>query len=164
MSSKMQSEVYISLALVEHAHALALIEATCFSDAWSESSMNSHLMSSYTMTVIAKDENDEIIGYISGSTCPPECEIFRVATLPEHRRVGIGRKMLSEYVRLATERGCEDFFIEVRETNVAARALYSSFGFCEVGKRKGYYTSPREDAILLSAHFCANDENKQQKA
>ena len=149
-NTKMQSNIYISLAMENDLSNLAKTEDVCFSDAWSENALLSQIKSDYALTLVVKDENANICGYISGGLTPPEAEIFRVATLPEYRRCGIGRFALSEFISLAKEKGCTDFFIEVRESNTPARALYSSFGFFEAGKRKNYYSSPKEDAILLS--------------
>lgn len=152
----MQTFVYINKATADDLAEIAGAEALCFSDAWSESSVLSQISSHYGLTVVAKDGDGKFLGYVCGSVCPPECEIFRVLTLPEHRRAGVARKMILEFVRLANARECEDFFIEVRESNIAARSLYASLGFSEIGKRKGYYSMPREDAVLLSAKMKAN--------
>lgn len=149
----MQTIIYTSKATQADLHDIMNAEAVCFSDAWSESALSSQLSSDYALTLCARTQNGELLGYISGGITSPEAEIFRVATLPEHRRMGVGRALLSEFIREAHSLSCEDFFIEVRESNTPARALYASFGFAEIGKRKGYYKSPKEDAILLSAHL-----------
>ena len=153
MQEKMQSKLYISPASTKHIPSLAEIERVCFSDAWSENALLSQITSDYALTLVATDENDKVCAYVSGGITPPEAEIFRVATLPEYRRSGVARQVLREFLALASSRECSDFFIEVRESNVPARALYSSFGFGEIGVRKNYYSQPKENAILLSGHF-----------
>ncbi len=153
MQEKMQSKLYILPASAEHIPSLAEIERACFSDAWSENALLSQITSDYALTLVATDENGKVCAYVSGGITPPEAEIFRVATLPNYRRSGIARLVLREFLSLATSRSCTDFFIEVRESNSPARALYSSFGFCEVGVRKNYYSQPKENAVLLSGRF-----------
>ncbi len=146
----MQSNVYISLATEDDLSSLVRMETECFSDAWSENALRSQISSEYALTLIAKTDTGDVCGYISGGLTPPEAEIFRVATLPQYRRRGIGRTVLDEFVAHASKKDCRDFFIEVRESNTPARTLYASFGFSEIGKRKNYYSNPKEDAILLS--------------
>ena len=52
-------------------------------------------------------------------------------------------------INICRSNGVEDIFLEVRESNVSARALYVKLGFAEIGKRKKYYSNPTEDAILM---------------
>ena len=146
----MQSKVYISKTQTNELADIANAEQLCFSDAWSENALLSQLNSDYALTLTARNEGGNTLGYISGGITPPEAEIFRVATLPENRRCGVGREMLSAFISEAKALGCDRFFIEVRESNIPARALYRSFGFAETGKRKNYYKKPNEDAILLT--------------
>ncbi len=154
----MQTKIYILQATNQDIPALARIESVCFSDAWSEKALLSQLESEYALTLVAKDGDGKLCGYISGGLTPPEAEIFRVATLPEYRRRGVGRALLSEFLKRTAEKSCHDFFIEVRESNTPARALYAFFGFSETGRRRGYYSQPKEDAILLSL---AKEQNGQ---
>ncbi len=79
-----------------------------------------------------------------------ECELLNLAVAPEFRRRGIARAL----VRALAEYGEGTIFLEVRESNRAARKLYKSMGFQEVGTRHGYYDSPSEAAIVLKFHSC----------
>ena len=153
----MQTNIYIYPAKETDAAAISAIEALCFSDAWSEGSVFSHVNSQYSLSFVARDECGECLGYILGSKIPPECELFRIATPPCHRRKKVAHRLLCEFISSAKNCGCDSFFIEVRQSNTPARALYSSFGFRETGTRRGYYTSPKEDAVLL---FAAADDIK----
>ncbi len=58
--------------------------------------------------------------------------------------------MMDEIIKIAQEKSCDSIYLEVRESNKAAQALYYSFGFEAVGRRIGYYRSPRENAILMA--------------
>ena len=79
-----------------------------------------------------------------------EAEILTVGVVPLARRQGVGRALLREAVREAADRGASMLFLEVGIFNRAARALYRSSGFAEVGRRRGYYANG-EDALILRA-------------
>ncbi|MGE3618662.1 MAG: ribosomal protein S18-alanine N-acetyltransferase, partial [Gemmatimonadales bacterium] len=78
-----------------------------------------------------------------------EAEILSVAVLPEARRRGIGARLLEETLGGLEARGVRAVFLEVRESNEAARRLYEDFGFRPVGIRADYYQKPREHAVVL---------------
>jgi ribosomal-protein-alanine N-acetyltransferase len=69
---------------------------------------------------------------------------------PEARRRGLARRLLRQVLETAVHQGARAAHLEVRAGNEAARALYRSMGFREVGRRGGYYSAPTEDAVLLS--------------
>jgi [ribosomal protein S18]-alanine N-acetyltransferase len=79
-----------------------------------------------------------------------ESEVLNLAVSPEFRRKGLGRALLSTVVE--GYRGT--IFLEVRESNLAARNLYKSMGFKEISSRCGYYEFPPETAIVLKFHSC----------
>ncbi len=81
---------------------------------------------------------------------PDEWEILNVAVAPEWRRRGVARRLIEHLQRSVT--GC--VFLEVRESNRAARKLYNSMGFQEVSLRQQYYNSPPEAAIVMKFHSC----------
>ncbi len=87
--------------------------------------------------------------FAGGPDFLPEREILNLAVAPPFRRMGIGSALLAEELRSAG-----DFFLEVRESNIAAQALYRRFGFAEVGRRAGYYRSPAETAIVMKMKKC----------
>ena len=80
-----------------------------------------------------------------------EAEILTLATDPAHRRQGLARTLLAMSESDALIHGVKTIFLEVAETNAAARALYAGSGFEEKGRRKAYYQTPggRIDALLL---------------
>jgi ribosomal-protein-alanine N-acetyltransferase len=78
-----------------------------------------------------------------------EGELANLAVAPELRSRGIGRLLLDAILQNATTRGVRQLYLEVRESNVAARGLYLGRGFEQVGRRKRYYRSPTEDALIL---------------
>ena len=78
-----------------------------------------------------------------------EGEIANLAVAPSARRHGIGAALLDASLGEARRRGVKQVYLEVRESNAAARALYERRGFSVVGRRKRYYRHPDEDALLL---------------
>ena len=145
--------VIIERAQISDAQDIFGIECACFSDAWSLSAICSHLEGTHTRTFIARDGEGRALGYISTLLLPPEAEIYRVAALPEQRRRKIGSRLLEAFISDAEKEGCESLFLEVRESNTAAKGLYFSHGFSEVGQRKNYYKDPKEDALILAKNI-----------
>ena len=89
-----------------------------------------------------------LLGYGGISLVADEAEIITVAVSPAHRRQGIARALMEHMLCLA-EDARASVYLEVRASNTPARELYLSLGFAETGVRKNYYTSPREDAVLM---------------
>ena len=88
------------------------------------------------------------LGYGGISLVADEAEIITVAVSPAHRRQGIARALMEHMLRLA-EDASASVYLEVRASNTPAIELYRSLGFAGTGVRKNYYTSPREDAVLM---------------
>lgn len=133
--------------------ALLALEETCFpADAWSEQALASHLASTHSYAILL-EEAEEAVGFLTGSLIPPEGELYRIATTPAHRGKGIAEKLITRFFADLAERGCDSIYLEVRESNTAARHLYEKHGMQVVGRRKQYYESPKEDAILYAITF-----------
>jgi ribosomal-protein-alanine N-acetyltransferase len=71
-----------------------------------------------------------------------------IVVAEEFRHQGIGRRLLTEFIEHARVQNGKGVFLEVRESNQNARALYSRLGFETAGSRKAYYSNPLEDAVL----------------
>ena len=136
-------------AAAEDIEAVAETEALCFSDAWSASSLLSHTEGAGGLLLVAKRGND-LVGYLTARVLPPECELYRIAVLPISRHMGAASALMDALFALLKEEGCSSLFLEVRESNSPAIALYKKFGMQEVGRRKKYYRDPTEDAILFA--------------
>jgi ribosomal-protein-alanine acetyltransferase len=78
-----------------------------------------------------------------------ELHVHKLTVAEAERRRGLARRLMSHVLEEARGEGARLALLEVRESNRAARGLYASLGFDEVGHRRGYYASPREDALLL---------------
>jgi ribosomal-protein-alanine N-acetyltransferase len=93
-------------------------------------------------------------GFIVGRAVCEEWEVENLVVGATARRLGLGAHLLKAFVDLARGRGAQAIFLEVRESNIAARRLYEKFSFRETGRRKAYYHEPGEDAILLRIELC----------
>jgi ribosomal-protein-alanine N-acetyltransferase len=81
---------------------------------------------------------------VSRATAPPEREILNLAVAPRFRRSGAATLLLQQELKSAA-----NLFLEVRESNQAARNLYKKLGFQEIARRKAYYRNPLESAIVM---------------
>jgi [ribosomal protein S18]-alanine N-acetyltransferase len=94
------------------------------------------------------EEGSAVQGFLVARAVEHEWEIENIAVAGTARRRGLGSRLLGEFLDLAREREAESVFLEVRDSNRAARALYEKWGFVEAGRRNGYYREPSEDAVV----------------
>ncbi len=99
------------------------------------------------------EEGALIQGFLVARTLNPELEIENIAIAGAARRRGLGTRLLGEFLDLARRQGAQAVFLEVRESNRAARTLYENWAFVESGRRKRYYSNPEEDAIVYRLRF-----------
>ncbi len=132
----------------EDIEIIAECEEKVFSDASSIKAIKT-LFDMGAIGVLAETDG-EICGYAYCADAVGEAELLRIAVLSGWRRQGIGTVLLGEMHDMLKEKGAFRVFLEVRESNISARALYTSFGYSEDGKRRNFYSNPREDAILMS--------------
>lgn len=132
---------------------ISTIEQTCFSDPWSYRSIEDLLCTEGSMCFVAVEdpntERERVVAYFIGRLIPPEGELYRIAVAPEYRKRGIGYRLMDYSVKTSLGRGLETLFLEVRSRNLAARRLYTSYGFREMGIRRGYYHDPEDDAVIM---------------
>lgn len=131
-----------------HVSAAAEIEKLCFSEPWSEESLALPATGEYGWGM-ACEVDGVLVAYACMVSVLDEGEIVNVATHPDYRRRGYARAVLGALLEEAQNDGIETISLEVRESNLAAQALYASFNFIPVGKRKDFYSKPREDAIIM---------------
>lgn len=148
MSSR--ATVTIEPVLFGDLGAIAELEKAAFSDPWSLASFQSVLAEPAAYVAAARErESDGVAGYVVAWFAADEGEIANLAVREPTRRRGIGAALLDAALEEAGRRGAANMYLEVRESNEAARALYASRGFEEIGRRKKYYRHPVEDAVVL---------------
>jgi len=118
---------------------------------WTQRHYEQVLSSSHTVMVI--EENSTMLGFIIGRGAAGEWEIENIAVTGAARRRGLGSRMLGEFLHHIRNIGAVEVFLEVRESNVAARKLYEKWAFIEAGRRNSYYQDPPEDALILKFYF-----------
>jgi ribosomal-protein-alanine N-acetyltransferase len=134
--------------------AVHAIEQASFTDPWSARDFR-ECVASEVVFLVATDAG-EVAGYVIAQDAADEGEILNLAVAAGRQRRGVGRELVERALAALGDRGVERVFLEVRQSNAAARALYASLGFGEVGRRARYYRRPVEDAIVLKAAIPAD--------
>ncbi len=129
------------------------IEKSVCEHGWSEGILRDCLNTVYLCKTIWID--DLLIGYAIISIDADESHLLNLAIAPEFQRRGLGGKVLQILLNLVRERGAKRMFLEVRESNSSAIALYLDEGFNQIGIRNGYYPadSGRENAVIMALSF-----------
>ncbi|HEL2592721.1 TPA: ribosomal protein S18-alanine N-acetyltransferase [Streptococcus suis] len=89
-------------------------------------------------------EGQELVGFLAVQTVLDEMEILQIAVKADFQRLGIASQLMAAVMDWEG-----DIFLEVRESNSAAQALYTRQHFTKIGKRKDYYRNPVEDAVIM---------------
>lgn len=124
------------------------LEAGNFSRPWSLAAFQKILSDENYIVLILRDKK-ALLGYCVLLCAGEEADITNVCTAPEARRKGVAAALLAALLKEGSKRAVKEYFLEVREGNEAARALYKKLGFEEIGIRKNYYEEPRENAVLM---------------
>ena len=131
-----------------HVAAIAGLEKLCFSDPWSEKSIETELSCRLSCWLVAM-EGETLVGYVGSQTVMDESDMMNIAVHPDHRRKGIAEALVAGLEEQLRQRGSKALTLEVRDSNAPAIALYEKLGFAQVGLRKNYYRNPKEDARIL---------------
>ncbi len=127
---------------------LAELERQCFSDPWSPEGLHEMLNLSNAIALVAHI-GETIIGYAIARWAADSGEIVNLAVAPARRRAGTGTQLLDALIDGLRREQVREVFLEVRQSNQAARALYQGRGFGVAGMRRAYYRYPNEDALVL---------------
>ncbi|MDO5403383.1 MAG: ribosomal protein S18-alanine N-acetyltransferase [Eubacteriales bacterium] len=131
---------------------VAAIEKNIFSIPWSEKSFTDACTTLENIYLVA--EADGIIaGYCGLWTVLGEGNITNMAVAEEFRRCGVGILLMEAMEKAGREKDVETFFLEVRESNVAARHLYEKMGYKDIGLRRNFYERPVENAVVMSKMY-----------
>lgn len=135
----------IRLATVDDAAHIAALEAAGAHSPWSESSVRGQLATPSCVGLVCEH------GHVLSTVVLDEAEVLTVVVHPEARRRGLGRSLLEALTAQWRRHGVTRAFLEVRDSNAPAIALYEAMGWTQCGRRPGYYATDdgREDARLL---------------
>ena len=125
--------------------SIAAIEAAFFHDPYTEEDFRRYLEDP-VYRLLAAEEDGTVLGYVLAFFAAGSGDIVTIAVAEAAHGRGIGRMLIEALFAAASEKGVSELFLEVRDSNAPAVALYEKTGFVRVGTRKGYYTLPDEDA------------------
>lgn len=133
--------------------AVAELESTAYAYPWSEGSFRDSLRSGDECWLL--ELNGELAGHGVITTVVDDATVLNIAIHPRYQKRGLGQKMLAHLLDGTRQLGAKNCFLEVRQTNTAALALYARAGFKEVGRRRNYYPADegREDALVLQLEW-----------
>ena len=136
-----------------HLPQVAALEKVCFpADPWSEALFRATLECPDTALLVAEQEDGAILGYAVLSAVLDEGNLDNIAVAPQCRRRGVADALLSALTDIGRI-SLSVLLLEVRISNLPAITLYEKHGFIPVGRRKNYYETPREDALLMTLDF-----------
>ena len=141
------------------------IERDSFVSPWTECLFREGLCSPITRSFVAVHDG-AILGYAVFYLVKDEAHILNVAVRRESRNNGFGMYLMMNLIASSRNEGVKFFFLEVRESNSAARHLYRKLGFVMVGRRKNYYQETKEDAIVMSlvSEWLLRDDDEARPA
>jgi ribosomal-protein-alanine N-acetyltransferase len=153
----MTGEKLFYLRRMEPADLLSVlaIENVSFPNPWHESTFRGeiqHRPISFPYVVVHSVLR-KVIGYIIYWQIGEEVQINNIAVHPDFRRLGIGEAVLRQVIEEVKLRGVRLVTLEVRPSNTAALSLYKKIGFRLLTIRRGYYSNPVEDALVLALHL-----------
>ena len=134
------------------ARHMAELECLCFSLPWSLPQCEAAFCQK-AFAAFGLFRKAHLVAYISIYHTAPEMEILNVAVEPASRRMGHGKRILHMVLQVARKMGMQRVSLEVRQSNLAALALYKAAGFVTVGRRARYYPDTGEDALIQEYTF-----------
>lgn len=130
--------------------AILAVEEASFTNPWTREMYLAELdHQGVAFFYVARDAGRQIVGFCSFWRVLDELHINNLAVLPEFRRQGVASTLLARVIEVGAGMGSRRATLEVRSSNDVARRLYGGFGFVVAGVRRGYYTNPVEDALVL---------------
>lgn len=137
---------------VEDLDEVLAIEVASYSFPWSRGNFIDSLAAGY-LAELRLDAQGQCLGYCVAMPGFEEMHLLNITVAPRHLRQGHARAMLGRLAQQARQRGDRKLWLEVRQSNHAARQLYERLGFNQISVRKAYYPGPlgrREDAVVMS--------------
>lgn len=141
-------------ALEQHLPTMCHIENECISPPWSEGALLNELGRADGLAAVAVDSGT-VAGFVLLRRAADEAELYQIAVAEPYRRRGIGDALIKEAVSYCRQNDVLSIYLEVRKSNRPAIELYKKHGFKSEGRRKNYYSSPVEDAVVMALELTA---------
>ncbi len=168
------SEITVKKASSDDAEQIFALSVQCNLAEWSEADYRNEAERNDSMMLTARlNAEKSVIGFIAARLTGfvksavendeyRELDIINFGVKAELRRKGIGRRLLEEILRLASEQNVGSVWLEVRQSNGEAIKFYESYGFTEIQIRKGFYANPLDDALVMKLD-CPKDFGSKSK-
>ncbi len=128
--------------------SITVIERASYSLPWPETSFLGEIYSRLSITRVAELKG-KIIGYICIRQVSNEAVLMKLTVDSAYRCRGIATMLFNNARNNLQENGCRFLYLEVRESNIAARKMYEKLNFTIIGTRKDYYVDPRENSLVM---------------
>ncbi len=138
----------IQMMTRSHISQIAALEKACFSMPWSDKAIESELTNPLSLWLVALD-GDRVTGYVGSQSVMGEADMMNIAVAAPYRRQGVAQSLICALMQALKNKDVRCLTLEVRVSNAAALAMYEKLGFAQIGRRPGYYTAPKEDALIL---------------
>jgi ribosomal-protein-alanine N-acetyltransferase len=152
MSARLRDEAPRRVAMsLSRLDDVLQIERAAYPFPWTRGNFIDSLAARYPAEMLLAD--GQVVGYYVAMGGVDEMHLLNLTVAPAWQGRGLGRGMLDALVGSCRDRGARHLWLEVRESNARARAIYERYGFADVGRRRGYYPAPRgtrEDAVVMS--------------
>ncbi len=125
------------------------VEKSCFTTPWSRQSFLLEITKNQLAKYFVAEVDGIVAGYGGIWLILDEGHITNIAVSEDYRRLGLGKKLLEELIKLCEKYEISSMTLEVREDNEPAKELYKSYGFVEGGRRTNYYHDVGKDAIVM---------------
>lgn len=135
------------------------VEVSAYAFPWSRGNFIDSIAAGYSAELL-RDPAGALVGYFVAMAGVQECHLLNITVAPALQGQGHGTHLLRHLAARRRALGDEQIWLEVRDSNHGAQALYRRFGFRAVGRRRGYYPAPRgtrEDAIVMSLDLHRHD-------
>jgi len=152
MSAVLRPELELLPMSALNLDAVLAIEAAAYAFPWTRGNFVDSLASGYDARVLYAGDG-QVLGYYVAMAGVEEMHLLNITVAPAHQHQGHARFMIDALAATCRARRAQQLWLEVRESNTRARAIYLRRGFEQVGLRRGYYPAAhgrREDAIVMS--------------
>lgn len=151
--------IHLEPATEDQLPTLLQLDAEASPWPWPDTALNRHLVLNQVMCAF---EGHALLGFLVAQSVLDETSLLHLVVSQAHQRQGVGASMMRLWLSQLADQGQQECLLEVRESNLPARALYHRLGFTEIGRRTGYYPvdSGFESAIVMAISLAEADSRQ----